>query len=440
MIVDLYEIIKKPSIMVFCQRAWQALAGVFTLFFIAHYLTPVEQGYYYTLGSIAALNMALDMGLSAVLVQFAAKEFDGLSWGSRGGVEGVKRSRFLALARLSMRWYGIGAMVFLAVYPAGIGFIADSQDRLPYDWRSPWCVLVCATAVNFIFLPVLALIEGSGQIAEVYAVRLVQGVVGAVATWVSLLMGCGLYSITVMPAIGAVIAAIWLILWRSEMLIQFFREKCEGLSWRTEVWPLQWRIGVSWFAGYALVTMHAPLVFKFQGSIAAGQMGVTMTVANMLCMLAFSWMTAKIPKMTRLCVTKDWGELDRIFWRAFRYSLIAFVVGASSFAIARWLLEWTPYGARFLPIQETIGLLLAMGFYHVAGLFAAYMRSHLQEPFLWPSLFGALLTAAVAIWIAPQWGATGIVMVLLFVNVFFFFPAALGIWTHCRKKWHNLTN
>ena len=67
--------------MVLAQRTWQAAAGVITLAFVTHFLSPIEQGYFYTLASIAALHMALDMGLSAVLVQFAAREFIGLSWG-----------------------------------------------------------------------------------------------------------------------------------------------------------------------------------------------------------------------------------------------------------------------------------------------------------------------------------------------------------------------
>ena len=78
-----------------------------------------------------------------------------------------------------------------------------------------------------------------------------------------------------------------------------------------------------------------------------------------------------------------------------------------------------------------------MAFYHVTGLFAAYLRSHLREPFLWPSLIGALITAAAAIAVAPQWGAAGIVTVLLIVNIFFFFPMALGLWVFLRRKWHD---
>ena len=84
---------------------------------------------------------------------------------------------------------------------------------------------------------------------------------------------------------------------------------------------------------------------------------------------------------------------------------------------------------------ETAGLLLAMGFYHVSGLFAAYLRAHLREPFLWPSLIGALLTAAAAIWAAPQWGATGVVTVLVVINGLFFLPIALWLWVLLRRKW-----
>lgn len=422
--------------MVLAQRSWQALAGVVTLVFVAHFLSPVEQGYFYTFASIAALHMALDMGLSAVLVQFAAREFIGLSWGVGGKVEGVEPSRFLALVRLSLRWYGAAAVLLLLIYPAGVAFLSNGHGDLGYDWRGPWALLVFATAVGFVFLPALALTEGSGDVTEAYAVRLVQGLMGAVAAWAVLAMGGGLYAVAMMPVASAVVAGVWIFIRRRHMAVQAFKAKIGNFHWGVEVWPLQWRIGASWLAGYALVLMHVPLLFRAQGPIVAGQMGVTMTVANMLSLLALSWMTAHIPAMTRAISTKDWIHLDHVYWWAFRMSCLAFVAGAILFFIIRFSLEWTPYGGRFLPMVETAGLLLAMGIYHVSGLFATYLRAHLREPFLWPSLIGALLTAAAAIWAAPQWGAAGIVIVLVTINAIFFLPIALWLWIHLRKKWH----
>ena len=421
---------------IFVQRLWQAIAGVTTLTFVSLFLSPFEQGLFFTLSSIAALYMVLDMGLSSVLVQFAAREFVGLSWSARDGVIGEHSHRYFSLVRISCRWYGIAAFLFLLAYPLGIAFIEGGQGDLADSWRGPWALLVLSTAVNFLFLPALALTEGSGAVKEVYAVRLVQGVLGAAATWSVLLIGGGLYAVAMLPAVSAVVSAFWLYVRRRMLIVQAFSQPAWGFSWGREVWPLQWRIGASWLAGYALVLMHVPLLFRTQGAVAAGQMGVTMTVANMLSLLALSWMTAQLPSMAQAVTTKDWNQLNHIFWKACRVSCASFTVGAGLFIVVRWSLESTPYGVRFLPTTETAGLLFAMGIYHVSGLFAAYLRSHLVEPFLWPSLIGALLTAIAAIWVAPVWGAQGIVLVLLMVNGLFFFPAAVWMWVHYRRKWH----
>jgi hypothetical protein len=113
-------------------------------------------------------------------------------------------------------------------------------------------------------------------------------------------------------------------------------------------------------------------------------MGVTMTVANMLSMLALSGMTASLPAMTRAVATREWVKLDRLFWRSFRLSCIAFAAGTALFVIVRCLLEWITYDERFLTVTQTVGLLIAMGFHHVAGLFTAYFapisKSHFYGP------------------------------------------------------------
>jgi len=86
---------------------------------------------------------------------------------------------------------------------AGVRDDLSGFGDLGYDWRGPWALLVCATAAGFVLLPALALTEGSGGVAEVYAVRLVQGLIGAVAAWVVLTMGDGLYAVAMVPAVGA---------------------------------------------------------------------------------------------------------------------------------------------------------------------------------------------------------------------------------------------
>lgn len=425
------------TIAVLGQRAWQAMAGIATLAFVMRFLSPIEQGYYYTLASLASLHMAFDMGLSTTLVQFSAREFIGLSWQKGGMVDGVAKAKFLELARSSVNWYLTSALIFFLIYPIGLVFLSHGQGALNYDWHIPWFLLVCSTAVGLVILPIFTLVEGSGRISEVYMVRLIQGVLGAGAAWLVLAYGGGLYAVAMTSTLGALVAGIWVLIFRRKMLLQVIRVKVTKLKWSLEIWPLQWRIAVSWLAGYVLVQMYTPLLFRTHGPEMAGQMGVTITVANMISLLSLAWMTAKIPAMAQATSLREWSMLDLIFWRAFRLSVLSFVVGAMAFIMIRYILDSTPYGVRFLPFSETVVLLLAMGFYHVSGLFAAYLRAHLREPFLWPSLIVSGLTVFAAVWVAPTWGAAGIVTILLAVNALLFFPMSLVLWNHLRRKWHR---
>ena len=52
-----YRLIIKVSgtLIVLAQRTWQAISGLVTLAFVAHFLSLVEQGYFYTFASLAII-------------------------------------------------------------------------------------------------------------------------------------------------------------------------------------------------------------------------------------------------------------------------------------------------------------------------------------------------------------------------------------------------
>lgn len=428
--------INKSTIAVLSQRLLQGASGFITLACITHFLTPVEQGYYYTFASLAAIQTILDMGLSIVLVQVSAHEFTGLSWGQKARLEGQFSSRFLALIQKSFRWYGAAGALFFLAYPLGLLFLSAASYGLGYDWRGAWLLLVIATGVGFFFQPALSIIEGSGQVVEVYTVRLVQGVISALGAWITMAMGGGLYAVAMLPAMSALVAALWLMTRKSGLISQVVKANAASFKWRDEVWPMQWRIGISWICGYLLVQIHTPLLFKVQNPMVAGQMGLTMTVANMLGLLSLSWMTSNFPALARDVSEKNWDSLDKNFRKAFFCSASAFVFGAVGFLVVRFALNWTSYGIRFLPPMETVGLILAILLSHIAGLFAMYLRAHRREPFLWPSIISAAFTVIFAILVAPRWGSAGIVVVLLAVNGLFGLPIAIYLWIRLRRAWH----
>src|ERR1700758_2899807 len=60
-------------------RFWGSTAGLVTVLLIARFLSPGEQGYYYTFGSLVALQIVFELGFSFVILQLASHERASLS-------------------------------------------------------------------------------------------------------------------------------------------------------------------------------------------------------------------------------------------------------------------------------------------------------------------------------------------------------------------------
>lgn len=110
-------------------RVIQAAGGLFTVFFIAANLSGDEQGYYYTFGSILALQIFFELGLGGIIIQYVAYEFAKLELSDNIITgDGRSLSRLASLLKLFSKWYGlVTALFFIAVYFGGRYFF--SVDR-----------------------------------------------------------------------------------------------------------------------------------------------------------------------------------------------------------------------------------------------------------------------------------------------------------------------
>ena len=75
-------------------RFWASSAGLVTVALIARFLTPAEQGYYFTFGSLVAMQMVFELGFSFVILQLASHERAQLSISSDYDITEI-RSRML---------------------------------------------------------------------------------------------------------------------------------------------------------------------------------------------------------------------------------------------------------------------------------------------------------------------------------------------------------
>jgi hypothetical protein len=424
-------------------RSWSVIAGPVTLFLIARFLRPEEQGFYFTFGSVIALNIFFELGLTYVLLQFASHEKAHLDWTSFGTLSGSEAAklRLAALLKLSLKWYSVAALlVLLLVLPAGLVFFSrDSAPNAAIAWRIPWISLAAASALNLFVAPLFAVLEGCGKIWQIASMRAGQSVLANVGLWLTLLCHGALFAGPVFQTVNLVVGLAWLAptyggLFRDLLHTDVARAP---FHWRTEVWPFQWRIAISWLSGYFIFYMFNPVLFALKGPAVAGQMGMSLSLCNALIGASMAWMTTKASPFGVLAARRQWKALDALFFKALQQSML--VLGAGSAAmyvcVAIANAEHYPVSRRILgPVPFALLLLSAM-MNHVVFCEAQYLRTHKAEPFLWMSIFIAGTTATATLVLAKPYGAPG-------VSAGYLASCSLGviigtkIFLKKRREWH----
>jgi hypothetical protein len=433
---------QRSSVISLVGRGLSALGALVTMGLVVSRFTPIEQGYYYTFQGLIALQIFLEMGMSGVVLTSASHEVAALTWaGGRLVGSELSLGRLAALWRITAWWYSVAAVaVLVIIIPVGAWFLnRHGHNGQAASWQGPWVALGVAAAGNVALVGLLAFVEGLGRVALAAAVRLVQAVVLVAAFAGAALLGWGLWSAAVMIAASALAGAAVLGVQALPVITQIVRTTRDpSVSWRQDLLPFQWRIAVSWMAGYAIFQMMTPAVFAYHGAAAAGRFGLGLQVATGISSTAGAWLQVRQSPWAQAVARQDWRSLDRSLGRAGFATVLLAILGAGA---ALGLLALVPrlapgLGGRLPPLGVIVPLLLVSIISQWPNAIATYLRAHKREPFLYPSVALALLMIGGCLGVAP------------------IDPAALG-WYYCgsvllvavgggtalliilRRRWHG---
>lgn len=420
-------------------RVWQALSSCIVLLLILKHTQLNEQGLYYTVASLSNLQIFFELGLSFVILQSTPHYFKSLSWKPAGVLHGPEaaRMKLLAFVQKSIWFYcRLAGLFILVMIPLGLVFFQIKHALHDSSVSIAWILLVLGMAVNLLCAPWLAVIEGSGKVTEVYRLRLKQLVVANTLAWLIFFMTNALFIIVVNTWIVALTTIGWLIRTHREFIRAVMTAMFQQLpfSWKHEMWPMQWRIAVSWISGYFLNQIFTPLLYYYQGPAASGRMGISLSLATMLGLFSITWVTVRAPKMGALVAQADRKSLDHVFFVACWQSIIIFMLGALCLLGVGFIAKDHVMMTRFLTLPEMALLLLAYLFVHIIGTFSLYLRAHRIELFASLSVIGAILIAISAWWGAMYYGSLGVVWSIAIVNICYGFPSALWLWLKFKGK------
>jgi len=429
-------------------RIIQAVASLFTIFFIAHSLSGEEQGYYYTFGSIVAIQIFFELGLCGIITQYVAHEASHLKWEKKVILVGDEKyqSRLSSLFHFCIKWYGVFSIaLFITLLLVGFLFFTRYQYSDGVSWNFPWILLSMGTALNLFMTPIFSYLEGLNKVKEVARIRFFQQLIAPFLVWICLLGGGKLFAVCINSYVIFCLS-VYAIFFTDfkKILWSIWKKKITcRINYKKEIFPYQWRIALSWISGYFIFQLFNPVLFASEGAVVAGQMGMTLQMLNGIQALSLSWISTKVPVFSSYIAQHSYRELDILFNRTLKQSvfvnglglltflLLIFVIRSNHVVIGDMDLE-----SRFLSYLPMIWMMIPLFVNQFVNAWATYLRCHKQEPFLYNSIVAGILCCTSTVFLGKYYGVMGVTSGYCIITVLMFF---WGYWIFKTKKheWHK---
>ena len=379
---------------------WRVIAGPVLLVAIPYFLTPMEQGYWYTFTGIAALSVFADLGFTTIVLQFSAHEFAYLHFTAQRCIGGDDSHlwRLASFFRFVVRWLcRVIAVVFPLIMIGGYFFLDSKHDDL--SWQMAWLLYSGASAIAVFNSAIMSFFEGCNSVALMQSVRFRVSVCAVSTNLIALFCHFNLYALSLSLLVNAIAGAAFILYYYRMAIRQLWnisRPKC--YNWWPEFSSLIWRYAISWCSGYFIFQLFTPVAFHFYGAEFSGKIGISIAMWTAGFSIANTWIVAIIPKINMLVSERKCKELDALFNKNLCRSMATMFLGGLAYFAIYFLLE-----GRFTFFQRILDPFSMMLLYisWIAQVWinsiAVYLRAHKKEPLMAISVFSGVYVAVTTL-------------------------------------------
>lgn len=393
-----YFSINKALIWALVFKAWLLLKGPASLFFLIYFLSPAEQGYWYVFINLSALMLFAELGFNTITTQFVSHEYallkleDGVITGPRYNID-----RLFELIKYAVRFYLIVLPVAIIVMWIFGVFVLGKEKQIGLILA--WFVYAFLGAANLLLSLIQYIYQGLDKVEDIQKNILAGSVTMALSSWILLVLGFKIWSLIIGNLIGLIVMSFFLLKKTKRFWLQFFQHKVSYKSdWFKEISGLQGRYAVSWISAFFMSSFITPIVMYFSGPVAAGKVGMTLSITSSLINIPGSWGMVRIPQFNILVSQKNKELLDKLFKKIQKQSTVVYLAGI--FFLAIFLIFIFPvlgWDKRILPLSN-FGVLLLAGFASLSTAnMAFYLRAHKEEPYMWLSVANGVITSILVI-------------------------------------------
>ena len=424
-------------------KFWSIISGPLTALLIANKFSPIIQGYYYTFATIIALQVFVELGFGTVTQQFISHEWSKLQLNKKGFIEGNlnSMSKFYSIAQLSFKWFFFGGFL-LVIGLLIVGFLYfDSSNSYNVDWEIQWLSLCVLSFASIQLVPVWSILEGCNQLKKLYFFRIIQGLIVSFSTWIFIWLGFDLWVPVIISFVYILCGVIFLNFNYKLFFKQIILSKPLGetISWKKDMFPMHWKISLSWISGYLSFSLFTPILFKFQGPEIAGKFGLTWALIQTISGISGAWINTRTPQLSFLVAERRFSELNLVFQKIFHNVIKIFLSFSLVFILIMLVLPQlninviNNFTSRLLPLNIIITFLIGQFFLVVSSLFSSYMRSFKKEPMLFLSLISAILISS-SVYISGRYFSIDAIAYSYLIIMLTMLPLTIRIWINFKKN------
>ena len=432
-IVNILGIDKAVS-WILINKIWSILRGPISIIFIIKYLSPAEQGLWYTFGSLAALTVFAELGFTLIITQFVSHEYVNVRLKS-GFITGKKLyvDKIFSLIRYAIKFYLIVVPVAIIILSiAGFYFFNSEQKYIVVAWF----IFSVISGVNLLVSLFQSIYQGLDKVVDIQKNIFFGSFVMPIFRWLMLYFGYGIWSLIIGNGLGVILMSFLLFKRAPKFWKQLIRHKNTHIfTWTHEIINLQWKYAISWASGFFIFKLYTPVLYKFESAVVAGQFGLTMSIIKMISMTSGAWIEAKIPKMNMLVARRKREELLHLFKSACFRGYIFFISISPLFIMALYLLQkYNFHSERFLEIRYALLLIFAQLAVITITFFARYLRAHKIEPYYWLSVTNGVLIGFLLLYLLPKIGVNLCFILNMGIYWLVLLPIAIIIFLRVKKE------
>lgn len=410
------------------------MRGPVSLYFLIRYLSPEQQGIWYSFVNLGALTIFAELGFTMIITQFVSHEYvklkleNGYITGDEYGLD-----RLFSLVRYAIKFYFMVIPVAVAVLFAAGFYLFNGQ---PLMLVIAWMLYALFGGANLLVALLQSIYQGLNKVADVQKNIFIGSLLMPVLNWILLITGLNIWALVIGNFMGFMVMSYLLYRRAPEFWIQVRRHVIKNqFNWFHEIVTLQWKYAISWGSGYFIFNFYVPAIYKIQGEVAAGQLGMSLAMIRAVFNTSFSWIESKIPLLNMMVGNKERVNLYRLFVRTASRGFLFYIIGSAGLIVFVYLLEtYTEYGPRFITAHWILLFCFAESADVVIGSLAVYLRAHKEEPFYWFSLLLGIVIPALIIGIVPYFGMEVMLKALILLKWLVALPIAIKIFISSKKR------